>query len=870
MNVADDVERLKRLLDTPNLFICRTSLEYIQQIGSGGFATVEASWYKPDNGLNEPRRKVAVKRFRPEVLHDDTCLRLLCNEIDIMINHQHRHIVGVIGIGAEDPSSADSIRNTLFLVQEYLSGGNLKKVVLEQMINYNAHGLKTATLMGWCIDLAAVLFFLHSNSPAIAHRDIKLENIMLTKAPSSATSSRRAARPHTGSKVHPDSTANNLISGPAAEDQAAGGTDYDDEDSRSSSDYTEVMEVMEAAGSNNDHHGGVEIRLIDFGLACPMLEEDLIIPDNVAQFLPQQAPLVPLSSSASEPPAARSSRSTLKQVLSGKLLQSLATFKSSVGGDVEIMSLPSGRSSKTDKSTRNNEGLLTQSTSKNGHKRVSNYGTGFKGFLSLKVLRQTSRTSDHDHQNHHSEKDRHEYYGRTSRIQSVSVMSPLIFDEASGLITFTPTSPRHQLVKALSTKVAAREGPLSQLETKTLTKISRRMTILSPAAAARSSLPVRQNMLFPMDTTTTVKGEYATTPRSSNTHVLVSKATAFEECRTPRSSDQVLASSSPHPSIQHTSFAGNAKMDDDRMLAPLPSISASGTKGAQHYAHHHHPTYRSLNKLLNGLETVSESDDQSLRPKAGGCVATVAMAVQQQGADCRLSPSSASIKNTDGNNAEKAAETVVTSSPSACSATVISASLPPSQIQGGSEGLSEKTEQQNYAGGPSHVGCAYINNTPAAAVVRPTSGVSEEERQYDLTGQTGSHMYMAPEVFLGLHYNHKADVFSFGVALYELMHRRLVQDAIIAKHPNASPEQLEHAVYLHAQAVSQGYRPEISNRLPGSLRSLIQSCWSGHPADRPDMEKVVRKLRHILKTEDLSVLDVAPGGAGCSDFCVIA
>jgi hypothetical protein len=30
-----------------------------------------------------------------------------------------------------------------------------------------------------------------------------------------------------------------------------------------------------------------------------------------------------------------------------------------------------------------------------------------------------------------------------------------------------------------------------------------------------------------------------------------------------------------------------------------------------------------------------------------------------------------------------------------------------------------------------------------------------EERQYDLTGQTGSHLYMAPEVFLGLHYNHK-------------------------------------------------------------------------------------------------------------------
>ena len=30
-----------------------------------------------------------------------------------------------------------------------------------------------------------------------------------------------------------------------------------------------------------------------------------------------------------------------------------------------------------------------------------------------------------------------------------------------------------------------------------------------------------------------------------------------------------------------------------------------------------------------------------------------------------------------------------------------------------------------------------------------------EEAEYDLTGQTGSHLYMAPEVFLGHHYNHK-------------------------------------------------------------------------------------------------------------------
>ena len=34
--------------------------------------------------------QVAVKRFRPEVLRDDVCLRLICNEIDIMVKLKHR------------------------------------------------------------------------------------------------------------------------------------------------------------------------------------------------------------------------------------------------------------------------------------------------------------------------------------------------------------------------------------------------------------------------------------------------------------------------------------------------------------------------------------------------------------------------------------------------------------------------------------------------------------------------------------------------------------------------------------------------------------------------------------------------------------
>ncbi|CAN0164791.1 unnamed protein product, partial [Hapterophycus canaliculatus] len=37
-----------------------------------------------------------------------------------------------------------------------------------------------------------------------------------------------------------------------------------------------------------------------------------------------------------------------------------------------------------------------------------------------------------------------------------------------------------------------------------------------------------------------------------------------------------------------------------------------------------------------------------------------------------------------------------------------------------------------------------------------------------MTGQTGSQRFMAPEVFDGMPYNEKADMYSYGIVLWEL------------------------------------------------------------------------------------------------------
>jgi serine/threonine protein kinase len=78
----------------------------------------------------------------------------------------------------------------------------------------------------------------------------------------------------------------------------------------------------------------------------------------------------------------------------------------------------------------------------------------------------------------------------------------------------------------------------------------------------------------------------------------------------------------------------------------------------------------------------------------------------------------------------------------------------------------------------------------------------------ELTGQTGSLLYMPPEVYNEQPYNEKADVFSFAMVMYELLHRRTIMDHIIEMNPRASAtdEEMEHAIAVYAQMVANGHR----------------------------------------------------------------
>ena len=52
----------------------------------------------------------------------------------------------------------------------------------------------------------------------------------------------------------------------------------------------------------------------------------------------------------------------------------------------------------------------------------------------------------------------------------------------------------------------------------------------------------------------------------------------------------------------------------------------------------------------------------------------------------------------------------------------------------------------------------------------------------------------------------QADVFSFGIVCYELLHRRQIISSVLERHFGSSPRVVEAAIVEYAAAVAAGYR----------------------------------------------------------------
>lgn len=116
----------------------------------------------------------------------------------------------------------------------------------------------------------------------------------------------------------------------------------------------------------------------------------------------------------------------------------------------------------------------------------------------------------------------------------------------------------------------------------------------------------------------------------------------------------------------------------------------------------------------------------------------------------------------------------------------------------------------------------------------PNSICNQPSRKDD-TDKTKTHgmlLYAAPEVLHNNLYTCEADIYSFGIVLYEII-------------TGLSPYfNIQHDVDLKFK-ICNGLRPEIPNQMPKLLLQIISQCCDPEPAQRPKFKELKDKLNHL-------------------------
>ncbi|POG80929.1 kinase-like domain-containing protein, partial [Rhizophagus irregularis DAOM 181602=DAOM 197198] len=85
--------------------------------------------------------------------------------------------------------------------------------------------------------------------------------------------------------------------------------------------------------------------------------------------------------------------------------------------------------------------------------------------------------------------------------------------------------------------------------------------------------------------------------------------------------------------------------------------------------------------------------------------------------------------------------------------------------------------------------------------------------------------YIAPEIFKGSKFSKEADIYSFGMVMWELT---------TGCKPFADVKHDIHLVYK----ILDGERPKITEDTPEFYANLMKSCWDTDPNKRPSITEI--------------------------------
>ncbi|CEO96152.1 Protein kinase domain-containing protein [Plasmodiophora brassicae] len=109
-------------------------------------------------------------------------------------------------------------------------------------------------------------------------------------------------------------------------------------------------------------------------------------------------------------------------------------------------------------------------------------------------------------------------------------------------------------------------------------------------------------------------------------------------------------------------------------------------------------------------------------------------------------------------------------------------------------------------------------------------------QQIIMTGQCGTFQWMAPEVISNEMYTEKADVYSFGIIVWELFARKV-------------PFEGMNGVQVSVAVSTKGLRPDMPPDVPAGVARLIEDCWTTDPQARPTFTDIVRRLKLLQQSD---------------------
>ncbi|EGD74690.1 TKL protein kinase [Salpingoeca rosetta] len=142
-----------------------------------------------------------------------------------------------------------------------------------------------------------------------------------------------------------------------------------------------------------------------------------------------------------------------------------------------------------------------------------------------------------------------------------------------------------------------------------------------------------------------------------------------------------------------------------------------------------------------------------------------------------------------------------------------------------------------------------LRRPDSRAEMKYSRAVGAKTMHLSMTAGVGTPMYMAPEALYGREYGQKADVFSFGVVLWEIVTQQQ-PDIIAQEYGDTFDGPLFPTI---KQLLEDGKRlrfPDDSEASPGSslapawFRDMAVACMAQTPKDRPTFQELEKKLRY--------------------------